>query len=109
MKKILLICALLISGTTVVIPTVNATQVPTAVSNSENEMPADAYPLTVYIIVGTDATVAKSAYYSPSKNRIYIKEGKHFMNYNVHNNPFYGQDSAKGRFNYKASEYFFDL
>lgn len=75
----------------------------------ENDLPSDACPITVYLIVGTNAWVTKNAHYSPSKNRIYIKEGKYLMNYNVHENPQYGQDSAKGKYKYYASDYYFDL
>lgn len=73
------------------------------------DVPQDAKTITVYVIVGTNASVSKSAYYSPSENRIYINEGKHMMNYNIYENPQYGQDSAKGRFKYRAGDYFFDL
>ena len=77
----------------------------------ENEIPEDARPITVYLIVGANgAGVPKKAQYSPSTNRIYIKEGKLIMDYNVHENRHYGQEKdAKGAYKYTASNYYFDL
>lgn len=79
------------------------------ITAATNDLPSDAKSKTVYLIVGTNAVVPKNAYYSPSEKKIYIKEGKHMMNYNVHENPYYGQDSAKGEYKYRAGDYFFDL
>ena len=59
--------------------------------------------------MGTNAVVPKNAYYSPSEERIFVKEGKHMMNYNVHENQHYGQDSSKGKYRYRAGDYFFNL
>lgn len=86
-----------------------ASQVVNPILSGANDMPDDARSITVYLIVGTNAGVSKNAHYSPSENRIYIKEGKYLMNYNVLENPQYGQDSAKGRYKYRASDYFFNL
>ena len=80
-----------------------------SVAAATNDLPSDANSKTVYLIVGTNAAVPKNAYYSPSEKRIYIKEGKHMMNYNVHENLYYGQDSAKGKYKYCAGDYFFNL
>ncbi|MDE5567961.1 MAG: hypothetical protein K2J12_05915 [Muribaculaceae bacterium] len=81
----------------------------TIVTAANNDLPSDAESKTVYLIVGTNAVVPKDAYYSPSEKRLYIKEKKHMMSYNVQENPQYGQDSAKGKYKYRASNYFFDL
>ena len=79
------------------------------VTATTNNLPSDAKSKTVYLIVGANAVVPKDAYYSPSENRIYINERKHLMNYNVHENQHYGQDSAKGKYKYRAGDYFFNL
>lgn len=77
----------------------------------ENDIPEDARPITVYLIVGANgACVPKDAKYSPSMNRIYIKEGKRIMNYNVYENRHYGQErDSKGAYKYTAGNYYFDL
>ncbi len=87
----------------------SSSQEGTTVAADTNNLPSDAKSKTVYLIVGNNAVVPKNAYYSPSEERIYVKVGKHMMNYNVHENPFYGQDSAKGKYKYKAGDYFFDI
>lgn len=81
----------------------------TTVTAATDDLPSDAESKTVYLIVGTNAAVPKDAHYSPSEKRLYIKEKKHMMSYNVQENPQYGQDSAKGKYKYRASNYFFNL
>lgn len=81
-----------------------------SIIGERSSIPTDAKSITVYLIVGEkNAAVPKSAHYSPSTNRIYVQEGRFVLDYNVYENPHYGQDSAKGRFKYRAGDYFFDL
>ncbi|MDE7438700.1 MAG: hypothetical protein K2M93_09485 [Muribaculaceae bacterium] len=77
----------------------------------ENDIPEDARPIKVYLIVGANgAGVPKDAKYSSTTNRIYIQEGKRIMNYNVCENRHYGQErDPKGAYKYTAGNYYFDL
>ena len=74
-------------------------------------IPDDARQIKVYLIVGANgAGVPKDAKYSSSTNRIYIKEGKNIMDYNVYENRHYGQErDPKGAYKYTAGNYYFDL
>lgn len=78
-------------------------------TSASNDLPSDAKSITVYLVVGTNAVVPKDAYYSPSENRIYIMRGKIMMHFIVHENPQYGQESAAGKYKYRAGDYFLDL
>lgn len=111
MKKIILVCALLLGGGVVTTVPVFASQ--SSVSASR-ELPADARPITVYKVVqvgGTWSTSSKSAYYSASENCIYVNEGKRKNQpYTVSKNLAYGQsDDGRANYHYTAGGYYFDL
>lgn len=112
MKKLLLIFALLMGGNSFTAPYLLASE---SSYSSENRLPDDAKPITVYLIkqVGGNAwsNNPKSAYYSASENRIYISEGnRKNQPYTVHENRAYGQDKdGRADYRYTAGGYYFNL
>lgn len=115
MKKIILICAVLIGGSALCIPAVNATTVTATASAASNELPEDATSITVYKVVQVGGNAwsksPKSAYYSSSTNCIYVTEGRRVNQpYTVSENRAYGQENdGRGEFRYTAGGYYFDL
>lgn len=112
MKKIILVCALLLGGGVITTVPVFASQSPVSASR---ELPADARPITVYKVVQVGGNSwsnnPKSAYYSASENCIYVNEGKRKNQpYTVNKNPAYGQSNdGRASYHYTAGGYYFDL
>lgn len=114
MKKLILICALLVGGFTAFTSPVNATHTPATVSSSSNELPEDRRPITVYKVVqigGTWSSSPKDAYYSKSTHCIYVTEGRRENQpYSVSENRAYGQSNdGRAAYRYTAGGYYFDL
>ena len=113
MKKLLLILALFMGSTSISVPYIQAAE---SSYSSNNSLPEDARPITVYLVQqlrGGNAwsSSPKSAYYSASENRIYVNEGsRKNQPYKVSENPAYGQEKdGRAEYRYTAGGYYFDL
>ncbi len=70
--------------------------------------------ITVYKIIGVNATASFTAKYSASENYIYVYERKSgrsiWFYYTIYNNRAYGQENdGRGSFRYVAGDYYFNL
>lgn len=113
-RKIALICTLLVGGYAASSISVNAVENSVTYSMGK-ELPDDARSITVYKVVqvGGNAwsTSAYSAYYSRSENCIYITEGRRQNQpYSVYENRAYGQSKdGRAEYRYTAGGYYFNL
>lgn len=112
MKKIFLICTLLVGAP--VCSTLPAFATETTVA-AAGELPDDARSITVYKVVQVGGNAwtnsPKSAYYSSSENCIYVNEGKRKNQpYSVSANRAYGQENdGRAEYRYTAGGYYFNL
>lgn len=70
--------------------------------------------ITVYKIIGVNATCTFTAKYSASENYIYVYERKSgrslWFSYTIFNNRAYGQENdGRSSFRYVAGDYYFNL
>ena len=115
MKKLILICAMLVGGLALSLPPINATQVASTTSAYASELPDDARSITVYKVVQVGgaawSTSPKDAYYSSSEKCIYVTEGRRVNQpYSVFENRAYGQpNDGRAEYRYTAGGYYFNI
>lgn len=112
MKKILLILALLLGGSSVYTSSMVAAE---SSYSANKELPEDVREITVYKVVHVRgnawSTSPKDAYYSKSENCIYVTEGKRVHQpYTVYENLAYSQSNdGRAEYRYTAGGYYFNL
>lgn len=112
MKKLFLVCVLLIGGSIAYTLPVCATETSYA---ANSDLPGDAQPITVYKVVQVGgsawSTSPVSAYYSSSENCIYVSEGRRKNQpYTINENRAYGQpNDGRAEYRYVAGGYYFNL
>ncbi len=112
MRKLFLVCALLIGSTVTSIFPVIAAE---ATISSDRQLPDDAREITVFKLVHISGNAwsasKKTAYYSRSENLLYIDEGQRKnQTYTVNENRAYGQSNdGRAEYRYTAGGYYFNL